>query len=90
MELPISTLDTRGPLPPPCVPPARILKVTQFHRTVSIVCETGLPVRLYAPIGGHQSHVNVYIQPEPSTAAHGEPLGTVDLMTHADRWAPGS
>ena len=35
VELPISTLS-------------RILKVTQFHKVVSIICEPGLPVRLIA------------------------------------------
>lgn len=49
MELPINTLS-------------RILKVTQFHKHVCVVCEPGLPVRLVAHIGDHGSQVNVYIQ----------------------------
>lgn len=54
VELPISTLS-------------RILKVTQFHKTVSIMCEPGLPVRLMAQLGIHGSQVNVYIQQQDLT-----------------------
>lgn len=41
---------------------SRILKVTQFHPYVRIVCEPGQPVLLKTPIGRHGSHVDVYIQ----------------------------
>lgn len=51
VELPISTLS-------------RILKVTQFHKSVQVVFEPGLPVRLMAQLGPHGSRVNVYIQQE--------------------------
>jgi hypothetical protein len=41
---------------------SRILKVTQFHPHVRIVCESGQPVLLKTPIGRYGSHVDVYIQ----------------------------
>lgn len=43
---------------------SRILKVTQFHHNVAIVCEPGLPVRLTAQLGRYGSRVNVFIQQE--------------------------
>ena len=43
---------------------ARILKVTQFHPWVDIVCESGQPVRLKTQLGAHGSFVDVYIQPD--------------------------
>lgn len=55
VELPISTL-------------ARILKVTHFSKTVAIVCEPGLPVRLTAQLGSHGSEVSVYIQQDAGGA----------------------
>lgn len=42
----------------------RILKVTQFGPTVSILCAPNLPVRLSAPIGDH-GRVDVFVQQEP-------------------------
>ena len=48
---------------------SRILKVTQFHHNVAIVCEAGLPVRLTAHLGPCGSRVDVFIQQEsPKTA----------------------
>ena len=58
VELPISTLS-------------RILKVTQFNKTVHIVCEPGLPVRLLAHLGARGSVVSVYIQPQPEPPGGG-------------------
>jgi hypothetical protein len=43
---------------------SRILKVTQFHQNVTIVCEAGLPVRLTAQLGRCGSRVDVFIQQE--------------------------
>lgn len=43
---------------------SRVLKVCQFNRMVSIVCEAGLPVRLHTKLGTHGSCADVYIQPE--------------------------
>lgn len=62
VELSISTLS-------------RILKVTQFSPHVRIVCERGLPVRLQTAIGGHGSHVEVFIQPETTPAPGRCPVG---------------
>ena len=44
----------------------RILKVTQFHPVVRIVCDGGRPVRLSTNIGDAGSHIDIYIQPEQS------------------------
>lgn len=59
VELPISTLS-------------RILKVTQLHKQVSIVCEPGLPVRLSAQMGGASSRVDVFIQQQQPQQDGGE------------------
>lgn len=53
VELPIGTLS-------------RILKVTQFHKHVQIICEAGHPVCLRAQLGIHNSHVDVFIHQHPN------------------------
>lgn len=42
----------------------RILKVTQFHPVVYIVCEAAMPVRISTQIGRHGSRVEVFIEQE--------------------------
>ena len=46
-----------------------ILKVTQFHPVVRIVCDGGRPVRLRTNIGDAGSHIDIFIQPEQSDTA---------------------
>jgi hypothetical protein len=43
---------------------SRVLKVTQFNRTVNVVCEPGLPVRLTSHLGRCGSCAHVFIQQE--------------------------
>ena len=61
---------------------ARILKVTQFHAYVDIVCESGQPVRLKTKLGDKGagsigsmdlcdcSYVDVFIQPDRSVSVN--------------------
>jgi hypothetical protein len=43
---------------------ARILKVTQFHPWIEIMCQAGQPVRLKTQLGVQGSFADVYIQPD--------------------------
>ena len=41
----------------------RILKVTQFHPVVRIVCDAGRPVLFSTQLGTAGSRIDIYVQP---------------------------